>query len=1081
MKNLVLALLVTICSATAWAQTDITKYYLENYGFDSNFDYPASSTAAVAQELLEIDGWTAELSANYTITGVYEFGFQGTFNNGTVPSEGYDGEAGGGLALSTGWDQTFMYYQTITLPAGTYTVNVPTYNGFTATKGTSLLAWEPGIGQSVTSTLSSYPAKKWTLDTITFTLTETTTGNIQIGYKAGPNGSANSANLVIDYVQILATDMAVDKTELTATIASAGQFYGDGTGEGAADLKAAIESAEATANDETVDMVTVLEATKALDEAIAKYRSLNISEENPMDYTSYILNPSFEQSGSASWTSENLQSQTNSSFTKKSGTTYLEKWVSQGNAVGNASLSQAIKIPAGKYKLTVAAQNLNQGSTSQQCTGAYIYAGDQQTPVYTPADYSVVFTSISGQEEIGFIAQGATGNWLAVDNFRLYLIGVIDIADIVAELQRQITEAEQLQPYMMTTKAATDLQTAIDAAKLITTESTEASIQAASIQLTAATTAAAQSIAEYAALQAAIAEAEPIYDETKEGAAEFLAELDKAKALVANGEATSEQLADEIEALSTAVLLFNVANGSGNAPRVTTNTSFYIPAAHGALIRATISGNNIIERGICWSTEPEPTIADHRSTDYYSQKGTLFHVKNMEPASTFYARPYAITRTYAVGYGEPMKIVTLPQGTCRGTWDEGGPSEEVNTRCRKAIQETIDYLNEWTAIKGFTLSGHYGASTPTADCSYGGWMRIGPNSAYQAIGTVLHETGHGVGVGTHWRWNNCTDTRESEGKYGKWLGSWANKTLRFLENTTSEATYMTGDAVHGWGVNASYDWFVNGADKDKHTPAQYIGGCALLYALYIDGLCPTDGYPNGVPGYTFNFEAGKKYYIKCEDEERGLNDGYLFQRTSTSLSWAPKLETELNDSAAWYVEFTPANGYYQFKNVATGRYMTHSASGTSVNMKNTSKPSSTENFQLLPGRNTVDISVSGENAKQQQSYWFTWSANNALKSMEMGDIIERYAAGNAAVATFNFSNEATKQRYIILSEEQVAKFADAIIATDITSVGDRQQGASSRRTVTGIYTANGTRVQHTAPGINIIRYSDGTSRKVMVR
>jgi hypothetical protein len=48
-------------------------------------------------------------------------------------------------------------------------------------------------------------------------------------------------------------------------------------------------------------------------------------------------------------------------------------------------------------------------------------------------------------------------------------------------------------------------------------------------------------------------------------------------------------------------------------------------------------------------------------------------------------------------------------------------------------------------------------------------MRIGPNASYQAIGTVLHETGHGVGVGTHWRWYDCKDTRENTSK-GKWLG-----------------------------------------------------------------------------------------------------------------------------------------------------------------------------------------------------------------------------------------------------------------------------------------------------------------------
>ena len=94
--------------------------------------------------------------------------------------------------VSTGWEQTFCYYQTVTLPKGTYTVRVPTYNGKTATGGSSLLLWIPNSGSAVSSSLSSYAAKQWTLDEITFTLTKQTTGKLQIGYKAAAGGSTNS-------------------------------------------------------------------------------------------------------------------------------------------------------------------------------------------------------------------------------------------------------------------------------------------------------------------------------------------------------------------------------------------------------------------------------------------------------------------------------------------------------------------------------------------------------------------------------------------------------------------------------------------------------------------------------------------------------------------------------------------------------------------------------------------------------------------------------------------------------------------------------------------------------------------------
>lgn len=133
MKKFILTNIMLLVGILVHAQTDVSKYYLTNYDFNQYFDYTASQSTAVAQELLDVKGWTSELTANYTIVGTYEYGFSGTFNGASVPAAGYDGNTGGGLAISTGWEQTFAFYQTVTLPAGTYTLNVPTYNGGSAT------------------------------------------------------------------------------------------------------------------------------------------------------------------------------------------------------------------------------------------------------------------------------------------------------------------------------------------------------------------------------------------------------------------------------------------------------------------------------------------------------------------------------------------------------------------------------------------------------------------------------------------------------------------------------------------------------------------------------------------------------------------------------------------------------------------------------------------------------------------------------------------------------------------------------------------------------------------------------------
>lgn len=1087
MKRLLLTNIVTLLALCLNAQTDITKYYLANYGFDENFDYTASQSNNVAQELLVPDGWTFYVdNANYTIIGIYEFGFSGKFNSGTVPSKGYDDETGGGLAISTGWGKTFQFYQTVTLPAGTYTLRVPTYNGSAQTSATSQVAWVPNSGTAVRSSRTTYSANAWTLDQITFTLTQTTTGRIQFGMKAVADvGSGSTAKLVIDYVQLMAQNMAVDKSGLQSMITSANSYYGNGTGNEASTLKSAIDAAQAVYDGETDNMLTVLDATYTLKEAIEAYRKVNVSEENPLDKTELILNPSFED-GLKNWDSEIFWTQTNADFTKKAGSVYVEKWVASGNSAGNGYVKQTLTdLPNGKYKLTIAAQNYSQNNVTKNNTGAYVFADDQRTPVYTPADYSVKFTNITGEVEIGFVAENATGNWICVDNFRLYLIGYVSTEEAVAEVQRLVGVATALQSSMMSGTIATALQAAIDAGSIITVESAEADMQAAVKNLKKAITDSQASAAEYQALADKISSVESNYNENKEGASDLKAELDEAKALLANADATSDELAAEIEALDKALLAFRIANatpGSGTAPEVTKTVHYVATGATQTLMRATVTGSNIMEHGVCWSTEHNPTVLDERTTKSFDIRGTIYHVKDLQPATVYYLRPYVMNKTYTVAYGDEVKIVTHPQGTCTGSWDEGAPDEAANKRCREAIQQTIDYFNEWTGIQGFHLSGHYGADTQTADCSYGGWMRIGPNAGNQAIGTVIHETGHGVGVGTSDRY---WDTNLHN---WWWFGRETNTIYQFLENKLGDSEYIfKGDGTHAWGGKedsySSYDWFVNGSDKDTHQEIQYIGGCCILHGMFIDGVCPTTGYMNGLAGYTYNFDDAKKYYLMCKDASRGLGTGLFYQPSKAEIGWNNILaDEELNASAGWYLEFNAQNGCYRFKNAQTGKYLTHSSS--SIDIKTIRKtPGITEEFQLMPDRTDVTL-YPDQGGITTHGYWFTWYDSNdkVSKSVNAEGYSTSRQYGTVTPANFDFSDAATKQQWIIISEDEIEAYRQAaIIATDIKSITAGAEQKNGSKAVKGIYSTNGMQLKSLQSGLNIVKYNDGTTRKIYVK
>ena len=465
-------------------------------------------------------------------------------------------------------------------------------------------------------------------------------------------------------------------------------------------------------------------------------------------------------------------------------------------------------------------------------------------------------------------------------------------------------------------------------------------------------------------------------------------------------------------------------------------------------MRATMTGTNILERGVCWSKEHNPTVLDDRTTEYWTLNGNIYHITNLEPATVYYLRPYVMNKTYTVAYGEEVKIVTHPKGNCTGTWDNGAPTAEANDRCRTAINQTIDYFNEWTGIKGFTLSGHYGANTPTADCSYGGWMRIGPNAGNQAIGTVLHETGHGVGVGTSDRY---ADTNLHN---WKWYGREANKMYSFLENKeanpyTSDFC-MVGDGTHAWGSSATYDWFVNGADKDKHLELQYVGGCCLLYAMFIDGLCPTTSYTNGLAGYTYNFDETKKYYIMCKNSTSGLGESLLYANGSKTIALKDMLSDNngIPDEAAWTLSYEPETGMYLFKNVAKNKYL---SKRSGYMLYTTSKPADTEKFQLMPDRTDVTITTATKSLTTH-GYWITGTSTLSANTSNY--------TSNASFVTFDFSDSATKQQWIILSEDEIAKYWPA-------TTGISQHLSPNTQHPSTTYNLNGQRINGNAKGLII--------------
>lgn len=653
----------------------------------------------------------------------------------------------------------------------------------------------------------------------------------------------------------------------------------------------------------------------------------------------YLQNASFE-SGTANWEYSNFKTQTNTSFSPKDGTTYLEQWVSIGSTVSDAYVRQTLRnLPAGSYELRAAAQSIQ---NSAAAAGAAIFAGDAQTVVGDCGEYSVKFSNIDGEVTIGFQASSSKANWLACDNFRLYRLDT-DLAALHSQLQERISEAE----------------TALAAKP----DGTDADV-----------------------LQQAISDAK--------------AELSAA---------TVDNLSAVAKALSTALLKFRVMNSEGKAPTVVTDKRFTRSATH-AYGRSTVSGvtaSRIKEQGFCWSTSPEPTIFDHRTTDYLSSNGNVYKISGLTPATVYYIRAYALTTDYAVGYGEALKVITIPKGKITYSYDDGGSAAE-NTRIRQAIITALDYWNDATSLQSFSPSVHYGADTPTADCSYGGWMRVGPVESYQATGTIMHEMAHGVGVGTHSVWTD-TDSpmREGEGT-GYWLGDRANEVVRFWKNDDTQR--LNGDGTHMWPYG------VNGANEDDKSEVLYTANGQIVQALGEDGLPPEGGF--STPAYSFDCTEGVKYYLKNEDENRGRETSFLVADESGSLRWETigTGEATANDKAAWRLTFNPAICHYTLQNVGTGLYMSYSETkSTRFCAASATAPGESEAFHLMRGRQDVTMGE-GSGALTTRGYWII-HPESTLNPHTLG----AQAGGRAMAATFDLKNSATAQRWMILTAAEVAQ------------------------------------------------------------
>ncbi len=459
-KNLLKSTLLTaamVVSAGAWAQTDVTSTYIQNADFSQGtpidnhlcgYGKDMADKGTTYYGLQEVTGWTAvatdvdNSNADYPNSGlggaVFAYGstWEMKGNNKTAPAAGPNDESGYALGFFAVWTCGGYYYQDVKLPAGAYTFSATMYNQSGTQNNTSNTGFFVK-DSDVKYTVAVNPAVgSWATQTVTFTLTAETEGQIRVGYRSAGSGSAANPMLFIDNVNLKWTDpLKAAKDDLQAEIDKAKAT--DATA--LATAIAAAEQALTTATTQAA-LLEALNALKAAEEAYANEKIIadnaakveGASAENPI-VTPFVVNGTFTDNVSGWTCTGGFQNQAKATNQHGDFTVpFFENW--NGDAKVNKMYQTIKNIPNGTYKLKIAAfvNTLDDPNDSQ-----FVFANDDKVYLTTgtPTFYEVWTVLTTNNMEIGLEQTEAIANWMGIDNVTLTYYGegdVIEAAKVAA-------------------------------------------------------------------------------------------------------------------------------------------------------------------------------------------------------------------------------------------------------------------------------------------------------------------------------------------------------------------------------------------------------------------------------------------------------------------------------------------------------------------------------------------------------------------------------------------------------------------------------------------------------------------------
>ncbi|MEJ5304097.1 MAG: PKD domain-containing protein [Bacteroidales bacterium] len=99
-----------------------------------------------------------------------------------------------------------------------------------------------------------------------------------------------------------------------------------------------------------------------------------------------------------------------------------------------------------------------------------------------------------------------------------------------------------------------------------------------------------------------------------------------------------------------------IPQGIPSVTTATTTNITYNSATSGGNVTSS-GGATVTARGVCWSTSPNPTIADPHTTDGSGTGSFVSQITGLQPVTTYYVRAYA-TNSFGTAYGNQEVFTT---------------------------------------------------------------------------------------------------------------------------------------------------------------------------------------------------------------------------------------------------------------------------------------------------------------------------------------------------------------------------------------------------------------------------------------